>query len=114
MKLAQHNLFASVRSEAAVEEVTELMRSDHARIERIVSTGQASPAGFWYNQEWDEWVLLVAGSAGLRIEGEEQVRLLGPGDYVAIPAHVRHRVEWTAASEPTVWLTVHCPPVTAE
>jgi cupin 2 domain-containing protein len=78
-----------------------------ARIERIVSTGQASPPGFWYDQEQAEWVLLLSGSAGLLIEGEDAPRVLGPGDYVEIPARKKHRVEWTDPKEPTVWLAVH-------
>ncbi|HEY6434435.1 MAG TPA: cupin domain-containing protein, partial [Acetobacteraceae bacterium] len=77
---------------------------------RIVSTGQASPPGFWYDQDWDEWVVLLAGSAGLQIEHEPAVRALHQGDYVAIPAHIRHRVEWTAPDQPTIWLAVHSYP----
>ncbi len=77
------------------------------RIERIVSHGQASPPGFWYDQDGNEWVLVVSGSAGLMIEGEKEARTFRRGDHVLIPAHVRHRVEWTDANEPTVWLAVH-------
>jgi cupin 2 domain-containing protein len=78
-----------------------------ARVERIVSMGQASPPGFWYDQDWTEWVVVLAGSAGLMIEGEAAPRRLTPGAYVEIPPRVRHRVEWTDAGEPTVWLAVH-------
>ena len=77
------------------------------RIERIVSTGQASPPGFWYDQDWAEWVLVLSGAAGLEFEGEAAPRRLGPGDCVLIPAHARHRVAWTDAHQPTVWLAVH-------
>jgi len=77
------------------------------RLVRIVSTGQASPEGEWYDQPDWEWVALLKGAAGLRIEGEAEVRALAPGDFVHIPAHTRHRVEWTAADEPTVWLALH-------
>ncbi|PWC77803.1 cupin domain-containing protein [Azospirillum sp. TSH64] len=76
------------------------------RIERIVSTGQSSPDGFWYDQEWDEFVLLVAGSATLQVDGEGD-RPLSPGDWVLLPARTRHRVAATAAGGPTVWLAVH-------
>ena len=76
-------------------------------VERIVSTGQASPPGFWYDQDWAEWVLVVAGHAGLLIDGEAAPRVLGPGSYLHLPAHCRHRVEWTSAEVPTVWLAVH-------
>jgi cupin 2 domain-containing protein len=77
------------------------------RIERIVSTGQVTPEGQWYDQETDEWVLLVEGAARLRIEGEREDRELGEGDWILLPAHCRHRVTWTRAEPPTVWLAVH-------
>jgi cupin 2 domain-containing protein len=114
MEIRQGNLFASLDQVATEEQVRLLLAAPHVRIERIVSTGQSSPQGFWYDQEWDEFVLLVSGSAGLRIEGEAAVRSLQPGDHLTIPAHVRHRVEWTWASEPTIWFAVHCRPAGAE
>ncbi|WP_029007735.1 cupin domain-containing protein [Azospirillum halopraeferens] len=89
---------------------TTLAEGGGARVERIVSTGQASPDGFWYDQGWAELVLVVQGSAGLRIEADADVRTLGPGDWVMIPAGARHRVEWTQTDPPTVWLAVHFPP----
>ena len=84
-----------------------LLQTGSFRLERIVSTGQATPPGEWYDQERDEWVLLVSGDAGLRFEGEAAARRLRPGDHVLIPAHSRHRVEWTAAGQATVWLALH-------
>jgi len=101
------NLFARLARTNTDEEITALLTAPNVRIERIVSTGQASPPGFWWDQEWDEWVVLLSGSAGLRFESETSVRELKAGDYLHIPAHARHRVEWTHASEPTVWLAVH-------
>jgi cupin 2 domain-containing protein len=98
---------AGVPTRADQEETAVLAALPGVRIERIVSTGQASPAGFWYDQDWAEWVILLAGSAGLLIEGEGAPRILAPGDYLEIPPHVRHRVEWTDADRPTVWLAVH-------
>ena len=78
-----------------------------AVVERIVSTGQGSPPGFRYDQDWAEWVVVLAGAAELRIEGEGAARRLEPGDFVEIPPRVRHRVEWTDPHRPTVWLAVH-------
>jgi cupin 2 domain-containing protein len=101
------NLMATAPSRLAEEHFTVLARSATMKIERIVSTGQASPPGFWFDQDFCEWVLVVAGSAGLSIEGESAMRVLKPGDYVEIPAHIRHRVEWTEAGAATVWLAVH-------
>jgi len=85
---------------------TTLTRSGNVRFERIVSTGQASPEGFWYDQGWDEFVLLVQGAARLQVEGEAEM-LLAPGDWAMIPAHTRHRVAWTDPEQTTVWLAVH-------
>lgn len=102
-------LFAALP--AAAGEVTEtLLARPGARIERIVSTGQASPEGFWYDQDEDEFVLLVSGAAGLRFADEAATRALSPGDWLLIPAHARHRVEWTSADPPAVWLAVFVPP----
>ena len=86
------------------EQLTELVTAPGLRIERIVSTGQASPAEFWYDQDRAEWVLVLSGSAWLMIEGEAEPRVLGPGDHVLIPARVRHRVAWTDPGQPTIWL----------
>jgi cupin 2 domain-containing protein len=79
------------------------------RIERIVSTGQVTPDGAWYDQATEEWVLVIAGAARLRIEGEDQDRELAEGDWLLLPAHCWHRVTWTRAEPPTVWLAVHFP-----
>lgn len=89
------------------EELVELLASGRGlRIERIVSTGQASPADFWYDQAEEEWVLVLQGEATLLFAEGQQMVHLGVGDFVTIPAHKKHRVEWTTPSEPTVWLAV--------
>lgn len=82
-----------------------LCDSPFVRIERIVSHGHCSPPDFWYDQPHTEWVMVVRGAARLRIE--KQVHELAPGDAVLLPAHCRHRVEWTCPTEPTVWIAVH-------
>jgi len=101
------NLLASLPARQAEEQIEQLAGGRDFRVERIVSTGQASPAGFWYDQPDDEFVVLLAGAARLRFEEASPVLDLKPGDWVEIPAHVRHRVEWTQADPPTVWLAVH-------
>jgi cupin 2 domain-containing protein len=101
------NIFEHVPEQLAEEQLTELVAAPGLRIERIVSTGQASPAGSWYDQDQAEWVLLLAGSAGLLVEGEAEPRVLGRGDHVLIPARVRHRVAWTDPEQPTIWLAVY-------
>ncbi len=97
----------------AAERLEILLTQPGLRIERIVSSGQASLPGFWYDQAETEWVLLVRGEALLRFEDETEARRLHPGDWLCIEPRQRHRVEWTAADGPTVWLAVHCTPETA-
>ncbi len=101
------NLFADIGPAGADETVATLAERPGAAVERIVSTGQASPEGFWYDQDWTEWVVVLAGEAALRIEGEAAPRTLRPGDWLELPAGLRHRVDWTASHRPTVWLAVH-------
>jgi cupin 2 domain-containing protein len=101
------NIFAGIAENRPEELLETLLGTEHIRIERIVSCGQASPPGFWYDQEWQEWVFLLEGAAAVAFDGGEEPRRLLPGDHLAIPAHRRHRVAWTAPDRPTVWLAVH-------
>lgn len=88
-------------------EVSETLITAHGiRLQRIISFGQVSPEGFWYDQKEAEWVMLLTGRARLLIAGEADDRILGPGDAVYLPAHCRHRVEWTDPEHPTVWLAL--------
>jgi cupin 2 domain-containing protein len=105
--IAAGNIFADVPSNLPAEQITSLLNTPHARIERIVSHGHASPPGFWYDQGKDEWVIVLDGAAEILFESEARPRALKRGDYVHIPAHVRHRVTSTDAARPTVWLAVH-------
>ncbi len=106
--LSDGNLLSGLPSQPVVDEMVEtLLERPGVRIERIVSTGQATPAGEWLDQASDEWVMVVAGRARLSIESEARDRELGPGDFVFLPAHCRHRVAWTDAEKPTVWLAIH-------
>lgn len=99
------NLFEGIPENAPEEVVTELLAADGVRIERIVSFGQPSPDGFWYDQKENEWVLLLEGSATLGFEEGDPVDLK-PGDCLNIPAGKRHRVEKTDEHGRTVWLAV--------
>jgi cupin 2 domain-containing protein len=105
--VAHGSLLGGLPSPQAEEQVERLIDGPGVRIERIVSTGQASPPGFWYDQPDDEFVVLLSGPARLRFEADDLVLDLKPGDWVEIPAHVRHRVESTQVEPPTVWLAVH-------
>lgn len=101
------NLFANLPALSDSEVFTELLAQPGLRIERIVSTGQCSPPGFWYDQPESEWVVLLQGEAQLRFADEEGPRRLLPGDFVAIAAHRRHRVESTLPGQTTIWLAIH-------
>ena len=104
------NLFADLPEDQSQETIQTLLKHPSFRLESIVSFSQATPTGEWYDQDRDEWVILLKGKAGLMFEGETKVRELGPGDYLLIPAHRRHRVEWTAEGEATIWLALHFNP----
>ena len=100
------NLFAGIPAELFDELTQTLLATSRIRIERIVSHGQASLPGAWYDQDRPEWVLLVKGAARLQFDGQRPLDLR-PGDFVNIPAHKRHRVEWTDPTQPTIWLAIH-------
>lgn len=100
------NLFTGLPDKSSEERIDVLLSRPGLRIERIVSTGQTSPPGFWYDQPQDEWVIVLRGATGMLVEGGTECRL-APGDFLFLPARTRHRVVWTAADEPTVWLAVH-------
>lgn len=101
---AAHN---GVSAELCVDEQFDtLVRSDRLLLERIVSTGQSTPAEHWYDQPRAEWVVLLRGKAELSFEDGSR-RILNPGDYVLISPHEKHRVESTSTDEPTVWLALH-------
>lgn len=102
-----YNIFDCLPADTSREHFETILQNSEFKLERIVSYGQASAEGEWYDQDWDEWVLVIKGSAGLRLEGEEGIRTLKPGDTVFLPAHLRHRVEWTQADSETVWLALH-------
>jgi cupin 2 domain-containing protein len=99
------NLFAHIPASLPEELVTVLFAHANLRIDRIVSHGHASPPDFWYDQDQHELVFLLKGAATVRFD--DGLVELEPGDFVNIPAHTRHRVEWTTPEEPTIWLAIH-------
>ncbi|MCC7182366.1 MAG: cupin domain-containing protein [Rhodocyclaceae bacterium] len=100
------NLFAGIPADLTAECFDLLAAAPAVRIERIVSRGQATPDGEWYEEESNEWVLLVQGAARL-VFGDGHEWALGPGDWIDIPAHQKHRVTWTDPEQDTIWLAVH-------
>ena len=105
MTIRVETLFANLRElSASTEESLSLFENPSVKIERIVSRSYSSPSGFWYDQDEEEWVMVVRGEAVLEFEGGELV-CMKEGDYVTIPRHVKHRVRQT--SPETIWLAVH-------
>ena len=98
------NVFTDIPDVLPEELTSVLAQNNGIRIERIISKGHASPEGFWYDQEQNEWVLLLSGSAVLTIENKRVE--LKTGDHLLIPAHQRHRIESTSATEKTIWIAV--------
>ncbi len=102
--MSSSNILDNIPHRMPAELTKTLLRDAKFRIERIVSHGHASPEDFWYDQDTEEWVMLVQGAA--RLAFEDGVVEMRAGDYLHIPAHKRHRVDWTDAQQPTIWLAV--------
>lgn len=100
------NLYGAIPTQLPEEFFQVLAAGKGTRIERIVSKGHRSPPGFWYDQPESEWVVVLQGRAALRFEKDGRLLELAAGDYVDIPPHEKHRVEWTAEDAETVWLAV--------
>jgi cupin 2 domain-containing protein len=101
------NIFAGIPEQLTEELFETLLKRDRLHIERIISRGHVTPAGQWYDQAWDEWVLLIQGQATLLYEKERKMISLTAGDHLLIPARTRHRVEWTHPDMESIWLAVH-------
>ena len=107
MKPVSTNLFAEIPAQLPEELFECIFKKDNIVIERIVSHGHVTPPGQWYDQTGDEWVILLQGQATLLFENNQRLVRLTPGDHLLIPAHTRHRVEWTLPDFNTIWLAVH-------
>ena len=105
--LTRGNLYEGIPAVLPDEWFQTLLDDGTTRIERIVSLGHRSGDDFWFDQAWDEWVLLLKGGAGLAFAGAAEITVMAPGDWLRIPAGVKHRVEWTDPDGETVWLAVH-------
>jgi len=101
------NLFSNLPDQFDKELFETIISSDNLKIERIVSEGHRSPEDYWFDQDTNEWVMVLKGSAGLRFENDQKIVKMMPGDYINIPAHCKHRVEWTDPEVETIWLAVH-------
>jgi cupin 2 domain-containing protein len=100
------NIFTAIPENLESEVFQTLWQTNSFRLERIISHGQSMAEDEWYDQDEDEWVLVLKGQAKLHFEGKAEEVLLLPGDYIFLPAHVRHRVAWTDPDDVTIWLTL--------
>ena len=100
------NIFSGIKNQSSEEIFETIIKANQFKIERIISNGLSTDKKKWYDQDVDEWVILLKGSAGLLFESNNEEIIMKPGDYVNIPAHQKHRVEWTDANEETIWLAV--------
>ena len=101
-----NNIFDLPSSLPNKELFESLVSADNILIERIISTGQTTPPGEWYDQDRDEWVILLQGFADLSYADGREIKLTA-GDYLLIPAHQKHRVEYTSSEPPCIWLAIH-------
>ncbi len=99
------NIFNNIPSNIPEEIIDTLIDSDGIKVERIISKGHVSPKDFWYDQDKNEFVILLKGIAKLLFENDEQI-ILSAGDYIIIPAHKKHRVEWTDPEIETIWFAI--------
>ena len=107
MNPVNSNIFKNIPEQLPEELIECLFKRDNVQIERIISKGHITPAGQWYDQDGEEWVMLLQGQATIIYEKDHQIFHLNAGDYLLIPAHTRHRVEWTPSDLLTIWLAVH-------
>ncbi|MGA1869751.1 MAG: cupin domain-containing protein [bacterium] len=103
----RNNIFLNIPCTIPDEIFEEIIHTDSCTIERIISKGHSSPQDYWYDQEKNEWVMLLKGSACIVFGDTNEQIIMKPGDYITIPAHRKHRVEWTDPDEETIWLAIH-------
>jgi cupin 2 domain-containing protein len=101
------NIYSDIPDDLTHEVFEEILRNGSLKLERIISKGHETPEDQWYDQDQDEWIILLKGSAGLVIEGEREIVALKSGDYLLLPAHLKHRVEWTDPEEETIWMALY-------
>ena len=106
MKLKPKNIYAVTSDRSDKEKFEKLLKTNEVTIERIISAGHRSPESGWYDQENNEWVLVLKGIATLAFEDQDSFDL-NEGDYINIPSHTKHKVIWTDPDRETIWLAIH-------
>lgn len=104
------NIYSQIPNEFSKELFEEIIQGGKFKLQRIVSKGHTTPESKWYDQDADEWVILLKGSASIAFEGQKKSVSLKPGDHIKLPAHTKHRVERTDSNSETIWLALHYEP----
>jgi cupin 2 domain-containing protein len=106
-KLNPYNIFQNIPDIQEDEIFETILQNKNLKLERIISSGQITPHGKWYDQDFDEWVILLSGKAVLSFESPKDKITLLPGDYIFIESHKKHRIEYTDIKQKTLWLALH-------
>ena len=101
------NILENIPADIPEEIFETIVQAEHIKIERILSKGHSTPPKSWYNQDFDEWVLVLQGAASIEFDNLKSPKSLNKGDFLWIPAHQKHRVVWTPADTVTIWLAIH-------
>ncbi len=104
--MIKNNLFQNIPDKLQKELFETIAESDNIKIKKIISDGHTSPPGFWYDQDQNEFVMVLKGNAILEFD-DGTTQEMGEGDYQIIPAHKKHRVSYTDTNEKTIWLAVY-------
>jgi len=104
--VSTNSLFSNIPQNLPEEIFETIIKTDNVQIERIISYGHTTENNKWYEQDKSEWVLVIKGQATIRYENDSLYKL-NSGDYLNIPAHIKHRVEWTEKNSETIWLAIH-------
>jgi len=107
IKIKSGNFFSNIPRRIDDEVFDTILASSGCEIKRIISKGNHSPSDHWYDQNKNEWVMVLKGAAVLKFENSKKIVEMMPGDYVHIPARCKHRVEWTDPDVETIWLAVY-------
>ena len=106
MHTKSENIFESIPDDLTEEIFEPLLQGKNIKIERIISNGHTSPESGWYDQEQNEWIIVLKGDAIITFENKNEVRL-NEGSYLNIPAHTKHKVSWTSQHTETIWLAIY-------
>jgi len=100
------NIFANIASSVNGEVFEDIISKENIQIQRIISSPNSGDTSKWYDQDTDEWVIVLQGSAIITFENKDKTHL-NAGDYLNIPAHTKHQVSWTTPDEKTIWIAIH-------